>query len=226
MSGHLTMAKEMTELDLAPGAAPEPTLLGLPTEIQHEIVSNLSSADFPDKYSLRLSCRYFYNLIPAMQHSELLEVESGPYCVTHKLFACKDCLRLRPASKFADKMRKRKRNQGGEEKSLRFCIECGIKPKAGTTRYTRGSYLEVMRVPHVICIRCGRFGQAGTGEADKKHCYGCWSRQLEQQRRREKAENQNRLARVRAERQERHRRMRDTWGSEYESSSEENFRIQ
>lgn len=131
-------------------------ILSLPPEIHLTITEKLA---FPENLKLKVTNCYFYNLIPHPTHKELLEAESSQYACDRNLFACMDCVRLLPASKFADNMRKAKKRKGGAKSHGRFCIECGLNPKAGTTRYTRGSLIVNLGNVQVICVSCCRLNK-------------------------------------------------------------------
>jgi hypothetical protein len=199
--------------------------LDLPSEIHSAIVNHLS---FPDKSNLRRTSHYFHNSIPPATHAELLAAEQLRFSETGDFYACKDCLRLRTNFKFADNMRKGKRGRFGVESDMRFCIDCGIHPKPGTTRYPRGSYLIVMGEAFVLCTVCVRFKPAASDKAEKRTCQDCWGRRQSFQRGLEQLERERRereqRARARVEREAYHRRMEDTWGSIYEPSSDGDVR--
>lgn len=171
-------------------AAKKPTvpslqLLDLPPEIHSAIVTYLA---FPSKPNLKCTNHYFYDLVAPLTHNELLEAEqilpgvskrfeaaSGLSC-SAKFFACKDCLRLRPRSKFAnhvtrDMKRKRKRRGiGGMDADQRFCIDCGIKEN----RFYRGEYIEIGYEGFVLCVDCGEFRAKAKERGERRRCQDCW----------------------------------------------------
>ncbi|RJE24052.1 hypothetical protein PHISCL_03588, partial [Aspergillus sclerotialis] len=72
-----------------------------------------------------------------------MEVEVSDFGMENDLYTCRDCLRLRPRAKFADKMVKKRKAKFAVEAMKRFCVECGINPRPGTTRYTYGSHIVI-----------------------------------------------------------------------------------
>ncbi|KKK23414.1 hypothetical protein ARAM_006452 [Aspergillus rambellii] len=112
----------------------------LPPEIHLLISTNLL---FPDLLYLRLSCRYFYNLLPSPRHKDLLQAEQTTYAIAKNIYACRYCLRLRVASQFADRMLQRRRRRAGRDAWKRFCVECGLAPRSGEARYGPGAQIEL-----------------------------------------------------------------------------------
>lgn len=150
------------------------TLLGLPLELQDMIIEEL---EFPDNVFLRSTCRCFRTIIKPLTHQQLLQIEETKFAEEHGLYACRDCLRMRPATKFADTMSMRKRKRFGKETFRRFCLECGLFSGSGNARYSRGDQIMIRGVCHAICIRCGEFGEAGLDEGTKtSECLRCWAR--------------------------------------------------
>lgn len=82
------------------------TLLDLPTEI-HQLIAQC--LDFGSLMRLKMTCRHFHALIPPLRLDQMLEVEISDIGKQKDLYTCRDCLRLRPRAKFADKMVKKKK---------------------------------------------------------------------------------------------------------------------
>lgn len=162
------------------------TIMSIPPEIHLIITKKLS---FPDNINLKVTNRYFYNLIKQPSHQELLEAESSQYALHHGLFASMDCVRLLPAVKFADTMRTKKKRKGGLESHRRFCVRCGMNPKPMTGRYSPGSRIVTHGNVQVICIRCRKL-KKGVADGTVNHCEDCWNRvkhgQTEQRTREER----------------------------------------
>ncbi|KAL4786322.1 hypothetical protein BJX76DRAFT_321545 [Aspergillus varians] len=131
-------------------------LMSLPPELHIQLTTQL---EFPDSISLKTTCAYFYHLIPALNHTELLNAETTEFAVSKDLYACRYCRRLRPGRYFADRMLCRGRGRRGRDARKRFCVECGLAPRgeSGEARYGRGAQLFMQGVYHVICCDCGNF---------------------------------------------------------------------
>ncbi|RHZ54436.1 hypothetical protein CDV55_104793 [Aspergillus turcosus] len=146
------------------------TLLSLPPELHLLIGTYLR---FPDIVYFRITCAYLYALLPPLTHSQLLLAETTDYALSRDIYACRYCLRLRPASRFADRMRRRRRGRYGRDADKRFCVECGLRPRAGTdeeARYGPGAQVRIDGVLYVICITCRTFGLGYGGGIE---CQGC-----------------------------------------------------
>jgi hypothetical protein len=198
------------------------SLRTLPLELQEQVIRKL---EFPDIIFLRMTCRHFNNIVKPLTHAELLVAERTEVTIWKDLYACRYCLRLRPASKFADKMLKKKRRQSGCDSSNRFCVECGIKSGPGITRYTRGSQIIVQGVSHVICIRCGEFEEGGVDNGkNTSECLNCWARTKAYRdglrEREELFQRTQERARLRAKRIARRAGRRENLGSSSEDSDE------
>jgi hypothetical protein len=227
MSTELTPDLSISSLDLHEASDPKPTLLDLPVELQKAIIENLSPADFPAKFNLRTTCHYFFALIQPPTHNELLAEEQSPYGCVKELFACRECLRLRPNTKFADDMRRKKnRAKGRQHACMRFCIDCSTKEThgPGTGKYTRGAHIKVMGVNYVVCMRCAQFGLAllerDQRPEEKSYCQACLNPILEARRRQEAHAEEIRQAAARVERRAWRRQRLEALGlgSEYEDS--------
>ncbi|KAE8324450.1 hypothetical protein BDV39DRAFT_180516 [Aspergillus sergii] len=195
------------------------TLLDLPTEIHQHIAQCL---DFPSLIQLKLVCQHFYALLPPLSFNRMLEVEVSAFGMQKDLYTCGDCLRLRPRARFADNMVKKKRAKFAVGAKKRFCVDCGVNARQGTTRYTRGSQIIVQGEQYVICRSCGAFREAAVeGGRNMSECRHCrlFSREIE--RRAEEYRAQQERARLRVEQAMRRARSRELWGSEYEDSEDD-----
>lgn len=139
------------------------TIRDLPTEILYMITYHL------DAFSLiwlQRSCRAFRTSIPRPTHAKLIEAETAEFGLHNNLYACRDCLRLRPRAKFGDKMIKREKAKWGFDVRDRWCVDCGINPRPGTNRYTTGNHIGIQGKHYVIYLRCRTF-RAGALENGK-----------------------------------------------------------
>lgn len=179
----LLSLSDMSKMDSSITMPPPASLLGLPTELQYHIIRFL---DFPDTIYLKMTCTRFNNLIRPLTHRELLEAERSTYGMERKLHACRYCLRLRPPSKFADKMLVKKRSKYGREAGRRFCMECGITPQPpeGSTPYSLGSQILVHRMRYILCFTCRRLGKH-TQYDDFVECDRCFKARQDREQRRE-----------------------------------------
>ncbi|KAL4786851.1 hypothetical protein BJX76DRAFT_320381, partial [Aspergillus varians] len=57
-------------------------------------------------------------------------------------------------------MVKKKRAKFAVDAVGRFCVECGINPRQGTTRYSPGSHIVIKGEQYVVCRACRAFGKA------------------------------------------------------------------
>lgn len=176
------------------------TICDLPTEILLIIAHHL------DAFSLiwlQRSCQLFRGTIPSPSHLELMEAEITQFGFQNDLYACLDCLRLRPRAKFADNMVKRKKAKLRYNAKQRWCVDCGLNPRPGTNRYTVGNIITILEKPYVICLECREFRE-GASEIGKSLavCRVC--------RRSTKAIEERAEA-------ERRARRRETWGSDSDS---------
>lgn len=149
---------------------PIPTLTALPTEL-HLLVGG--SLDLPSIMCFRLTNRHFYSIFPSLNHTQLLEVERSDFGRTRNLHACKDCVRLRPRNKFGDSMISKTKARAAFHAYRRFCLDCGINPPQGGSRYTCGTFVFICDDLYMACPARGllqlmterRFGPA---------CDICW----------------------------------------------------
>lgn len=197
----------------------ESTLFDLPAEIHQLIIQSL---DLPCLIRLKMTCRHFNALIPPLSVEQMMEVEVSAFGRQNDLYTCRDCMRLRPRTRFADNMVKKKRARSGVDAGKRFCVDCGINPRRGTTRYTRGSNIIIQGEQYVICRSCGSFRAAAVeGSRNAGECRSCriFSRAIEQRAEEYRARQER--ARLRAEQAIRRARHREVWGSEYEYSDDD-----
>jgi hypothetical protein len=140
------------------------------------IINNFKLQDFPMKSNMKVTCRRFHQLIEAEYFSiaEIMVLERLPYWMENSLYACTLCARLLPKSRFSDKMCKGKRGKNGYSPSKRFCITCvGLRPSpiSCTSRYTRGTYVEIWGLGYMCCAQCDRFQLARSKSS--KNCISC-----------------------------------------------------
>jgi hypothetical protein len=159
-----------------------PPLLRLPAELHLDIVSELEESD-PEgavaTLNLRLSNRYFYNLVDKPSHDTLLYVEKTSWAVSRSLYTCKFCVRLRPASTFAETMLKGKTGPNGLWAKKRFCADCGFAAVQRETRYSAGTMVTVNGERWIWCVYCREVkkgNQAGKKEWCEKGCKRCFER--------------------------------------------------
>ncbi|KAH8696788.1 hypothetical protein GQ44DRAFT_124759 [Phaeosphaeriaceae sp. PMI808] len=152
-----------------------PPILHLPVELHREIASHLEGDEDFALLNLRMTNLYFHNTIHPPTHETLLRLEkrfSGTLG-----YACKHCLRLRPASKFATTVLKGKTGLNGGHRSERFCADCGFdvtKPE----RYTPGAKVIVDGMTYVYCVDCRKVKkgeEAGIGQC-RMSCELCYKR--------------------------------------------------
>ncbi|CAG8299373.1 unnamed protein product [Penicillium nalgiovense] len=191
------------------------TICDLPTEILLIIAHHL------DAFSLiwlQRSCQLFRGTIPSPSHQELMEAEITQFGFQNDLYACLDCLRLRTRAKFADNMVKRKKAKLRDNATQRWCVDCGLKPRPGTNRYTVGNIITILEKPYVICLECREFRE-GASENGKSLavCRVCrrFTRAIEERVEADRARRER--ASLRVEQAERRARRREAWGSDSDS---------
>ena len=96
-----------------------PSLVQLPRELHLAIIEHLHP--FPTAMLLRLTNKYFYDLIHPLSEEKMKSLEHKAYCVAFRLSYCMDCHRLRPSENFAPKD---PRLAYSKERTI--CIECGM----------------------------------------------------------------------------------------------------
>jgi hypothetical protein len=162
---------DFTHLDLKPTKV---EFMDLPTEIHIAIINQLSC---PGRPCLKYTNRYFFELVPLPSHAELLAAEDPIYDGedpnTLKFLACRDCVRLRPSYKFADKMRKGRLGGRRSHAFKRICLDSFLNPKPGKPRDAKGSYVKIMGEIFVLCRECMRFERVPSDQRDKRRCGGC-----------------------------------------------------
>ena len=147
-------------------------LLNLPPELHLLITTFLP---IPDLLKLRITCAYLWDLI-RISHAQLLLAESTEWARNLNLYACRYCLRLRVADKFADRMVRRRRGRSGWDNGKRFCVECGLQPRNGQARYGPGAQVVLQGKLFVICRSCRvfRVGASDIGGRHTSLCDSCW----------------------------------------------------
>jgi hypothetical protein len=70
-----------------------------------------------------------------------------------RLFACHQCLKLRPSRHFSDKQMKRTRTKGRAGSGRRFCLDCGMNRNI----YHPGNMVQLNGLSRYLCARCLRF---------------------------------------------------------------------
>ncbi|OCK83540.1 hypothetical protein K432DRAFT_290804 [Lepidopterella palustris CBS 459.81] len=98
------------------------TPLSLSVHLQLKIIENLALSVI---IFLQMSCNYFNGLVKPLTHMEFNSV----YGHKRNVDACRDCLRLLPASKFRDNTLNKHKRNGSHKADRRFCAECGINPQ-------------------------------------------------------------------------------------------------
>ena len=141
--------------------------------------------------------------------------KSDAFFAIKYLFPCSECLRLLPRDHFADNARKK-------HLFVWFCIKCGLK-----SRYQPGARIDCMGTPGVYCLDCKLFkqGQAEVAEKSQPWCAKCLESRAAERRRLEEVESRRleeerleHLKRIKRQRQaEEKQRLRDFWGSDYDS---------
>ena len=155
---------------------PQPTLLALPTELHHEIISHLT---FPGAFHLRQTCTHFRALIPVPDLPALLIAEQSDAARELNIFVCPVCVRLRRSGKFADNFRKGRWGRDGDKRQLRFCIDCGMRLPEGADpklRYKKG---ETWTRFGIVYVRCKACLGAKRGAKERVHCEvcaACWDK--------------------------------------------------
>lgn len=129
------------------------SLVTLPFELQEQISRCLG---FFDRQCLRATCW----ILRRHAAPSLAEAEGKRYLVLKNLWPCYVCMRIRPASLFADNSRKTPKGRGGNACAKRFCSDCGVeylrKGGRGGSRYVLGQVFPVMARDHVVCTICRR----------------------------------------------------------------------
>ncbi|KAL4912288.1 hypothetical protein BDW62DRAFT_194995 [Aspergillus aurantiobrunneus] len=192
------------------------TIFDLPREI-HQLI--LEFAEPLDLLHLRAVCQSFRELIPPPTIQQLLQVEVSDFGYTKDIYTCRDCMRLRPRARFADKMVKKKKSKVSSDAGKRFCVDCGTNPNLlpETARYTRGCHVVILGEHHVVCYCCGRFGPAaGERGVYMDECRDCQLQDRFLDRWDDEHKERRKEIREGAERVRRRVTGRATWRSDYE----------
>ncbi|KAF2470567.1 uncharacterized protein BDR25DRAFT_160324, partial [Lindgomyces ingoldianus] len=155
-----------------------PPLLRLPVELHKDILDILKLAPTATQsiLCLRLVNRYFYTLVPAPSHAMLLTAEREVWACRLCLYACRYCLRLRKGGNFADAMLKGRTGLNGKEPAKRFCVDCGLHPRPGETRYSPGAEIVVKGERRVWCKICSQVKKGADAIGCTGVCGACHGR--------------------------------------------------
>lgn len=154
------------------------SFLSLPAEIHQHIQNECS---FPASMSLKLTCRLLHGRLPdvVISPEHLAEEDTSIFAKERDLWACYDCLRLRPAKEFLDKHRKGKTGRNGTSPMKRCCVECGVKMEPGSHQLPRISEVfaiyKKMGEKYRLCFQCNEF--VPIGETDVQS-HKRWHRHL------------------------------------------------
>ncbi|SPJ70275.1 uncharacterized protein FTOL_00003 [Fusarium torulosum] len=163
------------------------SLSTLPNEIQNAIINQLDSFD---KLILRTTSRHFRTMV-AITVNDVLAAERASVSLGKDLLGCYDCLCLKRAECFADNTRRGKTGRWGSKPTSRFCIDCGLHPPSGTTRYNRANRIVIGGEGFVTC-RCEKGGVLPEDSFSENRwvCMTCWEPVARRRRQRER-EQQN-----------------------------------
>ncbi|PMD47616.1 hypothetical protein L207DRAFT_506605 [Hyaloscypha variabilis F] len=158
---------KLTRRSLNSPSEQKPTLINLHPYIQALIIHCLAQDSWLDKYSLRATCRRFCTLIGPPRPDGFDRFQWSH--LKSSFLSCKDCLRLRPRAEFVDNMRYGSFRPGGSAAGERYCIDCGLKSQVVEgrripPRLRKRTRLKVDDIEWVVCVYCGQFGEAPTGE--------------------------------------------------------------
>lgn len=141
-----------------------PSLMHIPQELQLQIIEDLEL--FPTTMLLRLTNKYFHNLIRPLSDEEMRRLEDEIYCCHHKLRCCVYCHRLRPRHNFVP------HNLPVAILPEKYiCIDCGI--CKGDYFYPRGEILEWNGRTRVMCDDCSDLPK-GSPRRRESLCQECW----------------------------------------------------
>ena len=132
-----------------------PTLCGLPTELQHQIVLNL---DPPAVLSLSKTNRWFhehvslYRCDPLELRGWLWHLEKRERHKERRNYACLSCIKLRPAKHFtADTLERAMKDATPDGRySDRYCIECGLRDR----KFVAGREYDIAGGEHKVKCYC------------------------------------------------------------------------
>ncbi|WZH40770.1 F-box domain-containing protein [Fusarium acuminatum] len=163
------------------------SLSTLPNEIQNAIINQLDSFD---KLILHTTSRHFRTMV-AITVNDLLAAERASVSRGKDLLGCYDCLCLKRAECFADNTRRGKTGRWGGKPTSRFCIDCGLHPPSGTTRYNRANRIVIGGEGFVRCW-CEKGGILPVDSLSENRwvCMTCWERVVRRRRQMER-EQQN-----------------------------------
>lgn len=149
----------------SPDSSSGPTLSlhALAGEIQNAILAGL---DFRGLYTLRLTNRYFYSLIPPMPSERLLQIEKE--FMPYRFFACMECKRPRFVTKFIPgTLGLLKRLVKIPSTFVQCCREC-VRLKFNEPGSRRMEY----NVPIVRCVECKEVSRAPV-DTRVQYCLSC-----------------------------------------------------
>ncbi|CVK96055.1 uncharacterized protein FPRN_12132 [Fusarium proliferatum] len=159
------------------------TLSTLPNEIQNDIINQLDSFG---KLILRTTSRHFRAMV-AITVNDVLTAERASVSLGKDLLGCYDCLSLKRAECFADNTRRGKTGRWGSKPTSRFCIDCGLRPASGITRYSRANKIIIGREGFVKCF-CEKGGILPVSSFSENRwvCKACWAPLARRRRERER----------------------------------------
>lgn len=71
-------------------------------------------------------------------------------------------------------MKKGRKGLNGGQRHKRFCVDCGVKPKRGETRYSPGTEIVIEGVRKVFCVHCRRWKSGNeAGSPGSQECQRC-----------------------------------------------------
>lgn len=155
-------------------ASSNASLTSLPTELQQHIASFLGCLDLQ---CLRYTSRILHNRLH-LTIERLREIEGlGSEAWQHGLWACYQCLRIRPAFNFTDARRICSYWHVCRE---RFCVDCHLVARKqlrpdGSVRYISGDVIKINSKFYMICAACGCLMAWGEPESPKAgRCPDCF----------------------------------------------------
>ena len=147
---------------------PAPQFITLPTELHLSIITHLPLLS---KYTLRLTNRDFYHLIPPPTVNDLVELESSGWARDNLLLTCGGCLRLRPSFRFSSD----RSYLPLSLRSRRFCLSCGHRTLPGTHRYQEG---DKWHEEGSLMVRCRTCKGICRGRPGRSTCEKCCEREI------------------------------------------------
>ncbi|EWG44814.1 hypothetical protein FVEG_15728 [Fusarium verticillioides 7600] len=139
---------------------------------------------------LRTASRHFRTVI-AITVDDVLAAERASALRGIDLLGCYDCLCLRKAECLVDSTRRGKTGRWGSKPTSRFCIDCGLHPHSGTTRYNCANKIGIGGEVFVKCW-CGKgcILHTDSSSENRRVCMTCW-KPVAQRRRQRQQEQQN-----------------------------------